>query len=284
MKTISIIVPIYNGENYIEKLVKSIRNQKVDYHIEIVSAVSKSKDNSLEIAKKLCDIAYEVTVFNHALTRHEAAEKSTGEFLVFITQDILPFNDQWLATLIEPLVSENDIVATYSRQVAYPDASTREKLIREFNYPNYDRLCNLETKEKWGRKNIYYSDAASATIRKDFFELGGYNFNVGTNEDVVYAINVINSGKSILYNSKSMVYHSHEFQLKESLDRYKLIGEFEKRHHEQLKDYSSLGEGTKLLKTLIKELLKRGKIKDLVILIFDLSTRYIGYNMGYKKG
>lgn len=284
MKIISLILPIYNGEKYIEKLVKSIRNQKVDYQIEIVAPVSKSKDNSLEMAKQLCDIAYEVTAFNHALTRHEAAEKSTGEILVFITQDILPYNDQWLATLIEPLVNENEIVATYSKQVAYPDASTREKLIREFNYPDYDRLCNLGTKEKWGRKNIYFSDAASATIRKDFFELGGYNFNVGTNEDVVYAINVINSGKSILYNSKSKVYHSHEFRLKESLDRYKMIGEFEKMHQEQLNEYSSLGEGTKLLKTLIKELLKQGKIKDLFILIFDLSTRYIGYNMGYKKG
>lgn len=280
---ISIIVPIYNGEKYIEKLVKSIRNQKIDYHLEIVSPVSKSNDNSLEMAMKLCDIAYEVTVFNHALTRHEAAEKSTGDILVFITQDILPFNDQWLASLIEPLVSENDIVATYSRQVAYPNASTRERLIREFNYPTYDRLCNLETKEKWGRKNIYYSDAASATKRKDFFELGGYNFAVGTNEDVIYAMNVINSGKSILYNSKSMVYHSHEFHMKEAYNRYKLIGEFEYMHKEQLKEYSSLGEGKKLLKTLIKELVKTGKIKDLIILIFDLSTRYIGYNNGYKK-
>lgn len=278
---VSIILPIYNGETYLDDLIRKIKSQKIEYEIEIIGAVSQSKDNSYKKAKELCDVAYMVENFNHAKTRHEAALKSTGNVLVFITQDISPYNEYWLANLVTPLLKNNEIVATYSRQVAYPDASETERLIREFNYPNYNRLCNLSTRNKWGRKNIFYSDSSSATSRDTFFNLGGYDFEVGTNEDVLYALKVINSGKSILYNSESIVYHSHNFKIKDAYKRYFLIGEFEKRYHNELQGYSSFSEGKKLLIFLVTQLLKKSKIKDLILLGVDIVTRYIAYKKGY---
>ena len=283
MDKISIILPVYNGEKYLEKLIASIKEQQVDYSVEIVAPVSKSKDNSLELSKSLCDIAYEVENFNHGKTRHEAALKATGNILVFITQDILPYDRYWLNNLIKPLLEENDIVATYSRQLAYPDSSETEKLIREFNYPDYDRLCNKNTKKKWGRKNIFYSDSCSATIKEVFIKLNGYNFEVVTSEDSLYAMNVIENGYSILYNSISKVYHSHKFEIKSAYKRYKLIGEFEKEHQNKLRDYSSMGEGKKLFGYLIRSLLKKLKIKELILLGVDVFTRYFGYKRGYSK-
>lgn len=285
MGKISIIIPIYNGEQYIENLVRKIRNQHMDnFTLEIIAPVSNSMDKSYELAKEYCDLAYIVSNFNHAKTRHEAALKSNGDVLVFITQDILPYNEKWLSELVSPLLDKsNNIVATYSRQVAYPDANYTEKLIREFNYPEYDRLCNSTTIEKWGRKNIFYSDSASATLREYFFDLGGYDFAVGTNEDVIYALNVIESDYSVLYNSKSKVYHSHNFKFREAYSRYKLIGSFEKEYEHRLKKYSSLGEGKLLLKYLLVNLISKLKLKDLSILVLDLGTRYIAYKKGYNN-
>ncbi|WP_048717629.1 glycosyltransferase family 2 protein [Bacillus sp. 522_BSPC] len=282
MKKISIILPVFNGEKYIRKLIDKIRLQKIENDFEIIAAVSKSNDRSLELCEQLCDITFLVENFNHAKTRHVAALKASGDILVFITQDVTPYDHVWLKNLVEPLFGDNDIVATYSKQIAYPYATETEKLMRQFNYPDYDRLCNNMTIEKWGRKNIYYSDASSATLKETFFSLGGYDFDVGTNEDVVYALNVIISGKSILYNSKSKVYHSHNFEVGSVYKRYKLIGSFEKRYQNDLKDYSSLGEGRKLLYFLLKNLLKRFKIKDLLLLGIDLLTRYLGYKKGYS--
>ncbi|MFT8323138.1 MAG: glycosyltransferase, partial [Bacillus sp. (in: firmicutes)] len=279
-----IILPVYNGEKYLENLISKIRNQEINYEIEIISAVSKSDDKSLELSKMLCDITFEVGDFNHAKTRHEAVEKSTGGILVFLTQDVTPYNKYWLNNLIQPLIENNEIVATYAKQIAYPNSTETEKLIREFNYPDYDRLCNKNTKGKWGRKNIYYSDACSATIKEVFIKLGGYNFDVVTNEDVIYALNVINNGYSIFYNSKSKVYHSHNFEIKNAYNRYRLIGIFEKEYNDQLSEYSSLGEGKKLLFYLVKNLLRKLKIKDLFLLSVDLVTRYIAYKKGYSEG
>ncbi|MED3964050.1 glycosyltransferase family 2 protein [Niallia taxi] len=278
---ISIILPVYNGEYYIKPLIKKIREQEISAEIEIIAAVSKSTDNSLNVCRDICDISYLVENFNHAKTRHEAAIKASGEVLVFITQDITPYDKYWLKNLVEPLIQDNDIVATYSRQIAYPDSTETEKLIREFNYPDYDRICNINSKSKWGRKNIYYSDAASATLKEEFLKLGGYDFNIGTNEDVIYALKVIGNGKSILYNSQSKVYHSHDFEMKSAYKRYKLIGSFEKKYEKELKEYSSLGEGKKLLIYLIISLSKKFKFKELIFLFLDLSIRYFGYRKGY---
>ncbi|PFP30856.1 glycosyl transferase [Bacillus sp. AFS073361] len=281
---ISVIIPIYNGEEYLFKLVEAIRSQIVGQEIEIIAAVSKSNDRSFILAKELCDLAYSVEEFNHGLTRHEAAQKSNGEYLVFITQDILPFNNMWLNELIKPLIENSNIVATYSRQIAYPGASKTESYIREYNYPPYNRLCNSYTIEKWGRKNIFYSDAASATKREDFFGLGGYNFEVITNEDVYYALNVIDSGNSILYNANSIVYHSHDFSLKENIKRYESIGAFETTISSRLEKYSSNGEGLKLVRDVSWKLLRDFNVKELMIfLLLDVPSRLFAYNKGKKS-
>lgn len=283
MEKVSIILPIYNGEEYLNNLIPKIRIQQIDMEIEIIAAVSKSKDNSLKVAQNLCDITFLVENFNHAKTRHEAALKSSGEYLIFITQDIIPYNEYWLHNLVKPLQENKEIVATYSRQIAFNDSSLTEKLVREFNYPNYDRVCNINTKEKWGRKNIFYSDASSATKKDIFLSLGGYDFEIGTNEDVIYALNVIESGKSILYNSNSKIFHSHDFHFRNVFERYKLIGGFEKKYEDKLKQYSSLGEGKKLLFHLTSSLIKGFNIKELLLLGIDMPTRYIAYKIGYKS-
>lgn len=189
---ISIIVPVYNGEKYLEKLVKKIKEQKDIFEIELIALVTTSKDKSLELSKKLFDKVIEIKKFNHGKTRHEGALSATGDILVFITQDVLPYDEYWLKNLIEPL-NEN-ITASFSRQIAYEEHSETEKIIRDFNYPDVDRICNKENKKINGRKNIFFSDASSAILKEKYFELGGYNFEVPTNEDVYLADKIVKNG------------------------------------------------------------------------------------------
>lgn len=277
---ISIIVPVYNGEKYLEKLVKKIKEQKDIFEIELIALVTTSKDKSLELSKKLFDKAIEVKKFNHGKTRHEGALSSTGDILVFITQDILPYDEYWLKNLIEPL-NEN-IVASFSRQIAYEEHSETEKIIRDFNYPDTDRICNKGNKKINGRKNIFFSDASSAILKEKYFELGGYDFEVPTNEDVYLANKIVKNGYSFIYASQSRIWHSHELSLKETYKRYRAIGQFEKMFADEIDFSKTQSEGNKLLKYLIKELIKRKKIKELIYLPFDMGVRWLGYKSGGK--
>lgn len=277
---ISIICPIYNGEQYLEKLTKKIKEQDGNFELELIALVSISKDNSLEEARKYFDKVIEVQKFNHAKTRHEGALRSTGDILVFITQDIMPYDNQWLKNLIEPL--KENIIASFSRQIAYKEHSEIEKIIRDINYPNKNRVCDKASKIINGRKNIFYSDASSAIIKDRYLELGGYNIEVPTNEDVYLANKIIESGYSFIYASQSRIWHSHQLSLKESYKRYKEIGKFEKLFADQIDFSKTESEGKNLLKYLIKELIKRNKIKELIYLPFDIGVRWLGYKMGGK--
>lgn len=275
---ISIILPVYNGEKYLKKLVEKIRDQEGNYEIELIALVSKSFDKSLEEAQKLFDKIIEVNKFNHARTRHEGAMRASGDILVFITQDILPYDNQWLKNLINPL--NKKVIAAFSRQIAYEKHSNIEKIIREFNYPNKDRICNKGMKEENGRKNIFYSDASSAIIKDKFFELGGYDFEVPTSEDVYLANKIVESGYSFIYASQSRIWHSHQLSLKETYKRYRDIGKFERMYGNEIDFSKTQNEGNKVLMCLIKELLKRKNIKELIYLPFDMGARWIGYKYG----
>ena len=196
-----------------------------------------------------------------------------------MTQDVTPYDENTVERCVNGL--EGDVVATFSRQIAYKNSSSLERIIRSFNYPEKSRICNLKTKQQWQRKNIFYSDASSSTIKEYFLAIGGYDFNCNTNEDVIYASKVIDSGKSILYNANSKVLHSHDFNIKELWNRYYSIGEFEKKYTYLFSDYTSAGEGMKLVKYATKQLLIEGEFLELIrFLCIECPIRFIAYKLG----
>lgn len=67
---------------------------------------------------------------------------------------------------------------------------------------------------------------------------------------------------------------------KETYKRYKAIGKFEKMFADEIDFSKTQSEGNKLLKYLIKELIKRKKIKELIYLPFDMGARWLGYKRG----
>lgn len=277
---ISVICPIYNGESYLKNLFLKVREQENVDFIEIIAPISKSSDNSLKEAKLYADIVYEVDSFNHGKTRHEAALKANGDYLVFITQDIMPVDNFWLYNLIKDL--NEDVIAAFSKQIAYKEHGEIEKLIRDFNYPDIRRVCNMKNKKINGRKNLFFSDASSAILKEEFFNLGGYNFVVPTNEDVVLANKIIESGKSFMYQPKSKVYHSHKLSLKDTYKRYEAIGKFEKLYSKEIDFSNTNGEGKRLVLFVTKNLLKKAKLLDIFYFGIDILVRLIGYRKGYK--
>ncbi|HFU4518379.1 TPA: glycosyltransferase family 2 protein [Streptococcus suis] len=114
MNNISIIVPIYNVEQYLSKCLESIVNQTYK-HIEILLVNDGSTDNSEEIclayAKKDRRIRY-YKKENGGLSdaRNYGIERAEGDYLAFIDSD--DFIDQeFIQRLYEAAVSENALVA-----------------------------------------------------------------------------------------------------------------------------------------------------------------------------
>ena len=84
---ISIIVPAYNEEKYIEATLRSIKKQKTDLKYELIVADSKSTDKTVEIAEKYTDKIIISPKREAAATRNAGASIAKGKILVFIDSD-----------------------------------------------------------------------------------------------------------------------------------------------------------------------------------------------------
>lgn len=278
---IDIICPLYNAEEYILNLDKSLKKQKKVKINKIYYLLTESKDKTEKILKKN-HINYELIKredFSHSLTREKKAMECTADIIVFITQDIVIEDDLWLYHLTKNIMSEK-CEAAYSRQIT--KYNNIEKYTREKNYPENSRIVSKKDIKKLGLNTFFFSDASSAIKTSVFKELNGYDKkDLPTNEDMYFAHKLITNGYKISYEAESIVYHSHNFTLKELYKRYKLTGKFMKENH-HLDEYGTTSAGGGLAKYILKRAIKDRNLKVLMRYPFDMAARLIGMKVGKR--
>lgn len=280
-KVIDIVCPLYNAEEYIEDLYKSLLIQK-DVNVgKILFLLTESKDNSEQLLKiNKCN--YEIikkSEFSHSLTREKAAMKSKADIVCFITQDVVIKDDKWLYNLTKNILKGN-CAAAYSRQIT--KYNNIEKYTRERNYPDYSFMRSKNDIEKYGLRTFFFSDAASAVDLKVFKKVKGYDSKILTiSEDMYLAYKLIINGYKISYESDSIVYHSHNFTLKQIYDRYKLTGMFFKENS-YLDNYGTNSSGVDLAKYVLKRIVKEKNIKMFFRYPFDMAARLFGMKAGKR--
>ena len=95
MYLISLIIPIYNAEEFLDNTIKSVINQSIGFdNIELILVDDNSKDNSRKVienfAKKYDNIIPFYSTTNHGYPgfgRNIGLEKSTAEFIMFMDND-----------------------------------------------------------------------------------------------------------------------------------------------------------------------------------------------------
>ena len=88
---VSIIIPVYNVEKYIERCVDSLTNQTLQ-DLEIILVDDSSTDSSLEICRKLAENDSRIKVIHKenegaGKARNAALEVATGEYIGFVDSD-----------------------------------------------------------------------------------------------------------------------------------------------------------------------------------------------------
>lgn len=276
--TIDIICPLYNAENYIEKLHNNLLKQERVNISNIFYILTESKDNTEKILLshncKYKKIKKED--FSHSLVREKAAYESKSDIVVFITQDIEIERTDWLLNLTKDI--NDDVICTYSRQIS--KFNNIEKYTRESNYPNKSYIKCKKDIKRLGLKTFFNSDASCAVNRKKFIELKGYdNKNLPISEDMYYAYKVIMNDYKIKYCADSIIYHSHNFTLNEIYERYKLTGKFFKENS-YLNGYGTTSSGFSLAKYVLKRIIEEKRFGLLFRYPFDMAARLIGMKIG----
>lgn len=185
---ISIIVPVYNVEKYLEKCVNSIVNQTYK-NLEIILVDDGATDSSGKLCDELAKIDNRIKVYhkeNGGLSdaRNYGVEKSTGEYIGFVDSDDY-IDAEMYEKLYEAIKKENVDVAECNLKIIYPD---REELFIEQNY--YNVCTKQEYLEEYLKIEKIFGSACVRLIKSDVVKK--LKFPVGKlYEDTYYAYDLI---------------------------------------------------------------------------------------------
>lgn len=280
---ISIIIPTYNAQNYLVKLLNSIKIQSIK-ESELIIIDSSSKDDTVKIANEYTNnvVIIPQNEFDHGGTRAKAAQLATGDILIFLTQDALPYDENTIENILKVFKDEK-IGAAYGRQLSYKDTNLFGKHLREFNYPDTTIIKKKSDIKKFGVKTAQLSNSFAAYRKSVLEEVGIFKDNLILGEDVYTGAKMILAGYSLAYVSEAKVYHSHSYSVWQEFKRYFDIGVFHKTEEWILKEFGKAeGEGIKYIKSEINYLLKNSAWFLLPEFLIRNGMKYIGYKLGQK--
>ena len=282
--SISVIIPTLNAERELPVLLKALREQTLPAD-EILVVDSESADRTASVAEETEGVRVlrvRRKDFDHGRTRDTALRETAGETVVFLTQDAVPADRQFLENLVRPLEQE-DVAVVTGRQLPKEDATPMERLVRTFNYPAESHIRSEADVGKMGIKAFFSSDVCAAYRRRIYEELGGFEYPLKTNEDMFFAAQAIRNGYRVAYAADARVLHSHNFSLKEQYRRNKIQGYEIERHRSLLGDVSKVSEGIRLAGFVSGGLLKQGRLISFVHFGLDCFARLFGSRAGRRQ-
>ena len=114
---LSIVVPVYNVEQYVRKCILSIINQENDLfrEIEVIIVNDGTKYKSVEQIRDLVDKYNNITLVNQqnqglSVARNNGMNKASGDYVWFVDSDDWISSDA-LKVLLPYLDGKNDIVS-----------------------------------------------------------------------------------------------------------------------------------------------------------------------------
>lgn len=277
---ISVIIPTCEAELFIQQLLNCLHNQTI-LPDEIIVIDSESKDNTVKLAQNAGAkiLTVQRKTFDHGGTRDQAFRHSTGDIVLFLTQDAMPADNHYIERLIAPFTNER-VAAASGRQLAKPDAYAYEKLVREYRYPEASSIWDQSHVAKEGIRAFRISDVCAAYRRSAYMEAGGFTHPLMTNEDMLMAADLLAKGYCLAYCADAKVWHSHNFTLMQEYRRNRLIGRFLQRYSDRLLGVSETGEGLRLVKYVLLNLARKGQLLQCMRFCMNCAARLAGNKRG----
>ncbi len=169
---ISVIVPIYNVEKYLDECLLSIQQQTYP-NLEVIMMNDGSTDGSFEIAKRYVDNDPRFHLHSQSnqglsAARNNAFVYATGDFVSFVDSDDLLAIDYY-ETLIQAIEGYDILQIGYTRT-----STTGESLTQKYPIHNYQ-----------------FVSACLRLYRRDYFIKHNLQFEVGQlYEDIIFSIDL----------------------------------------------------------------------------------------------
>lgn len=209
MPKISVIVPVYNTEKYVEKCLNSICKQKLN-DLELIIVNDGSGDNSEAIIKKWIKnnenkmkIKY-LKKENGGLSdsRNFAIPYVTGKYISFIDSDDYISED--LYSNLEKYMDKNIDLIKFKMQKVDKNGNILEKL----DGPIFEECTGEEGYEKLCTSDKFLDPACIYLYRTEFFKQNNFEYAKGTyHEDFGLTSLIILKAKNFVSSSEDGYYY-----------------------------------------------------------------------------
>lgn len=261
MKKVTVIVPVYNSEEYISRCLESILNQTYqNFNILVVN--DGSKDKSQEIINTYKEkyedkiISIEQENKGVAKTRNEGIEKANGDYIMFVD------NDDYL---------DKDYIETYINEIEKNDYDI---VVGGFKRPNENgkivKQLKLEDKEwckfmimtPWAKiyKKQYLIDNNIKFLETNLGEDNYFNLKALLMTNKIITLKYV--GYNWFFNTKS-VSNTRQKNIKQ-IELYELLNS----SYNMVKDEELLKENYKIIETVLTKY---------IIWIISYSTKGFSY-------
>jgi glycosyltransferase involved in cell wall biosynthesis len=185
-----------NEEDYLERCLNSLKNQKGCDNFEIIVVDGGSSDATVKIAKKYADTTVISKERGPSKQRNLGAKMATGSLLAFIDADTVA-SKFWLKCIAEALQDQNVACVTgplfplekIKRPYLYHIVNTLQKILVKINYPLF-----------WGASCAFRTNA--------FRKIEGFDEKLFTSEDHDISLRIRKIGK-VVFDNDILAFTSH---------------------------------------------------------------------------
>ena len=213
-ETVSVVIPVKDGERYLEELLDALAREGPD---EVLVIDSGSSDRSPQIARAAGVGLLEIdpSEFGHGRTRNLGAQSTSGELICFLTQDATPCPG-WLAAYREAFTLDANVGAAYGPHLPRPETSPMiARELTEF----FATFAPTGAATVQRAEGPAFLSNVNACYARDCWEQVRFR-DVAYAEDQAFGRDLLAAGFTKVYAPAAAVLHAHDYGALEFMRRY----------------------------------------------------------------
>ena len=197
-KLISVIIPVYNCENYLDKCLRSVLSQTYE-NLEVLLIDDGSSDSSPEICDKDSEQDARVKAFHIknggvSNARNFGMSQANGDYIAFVDSDDYIMTDMYEKLLSKASETNSDMVFCRYQKVSDDGSITEENHgLEEFIKEQDLSVFIVHT------KNLVMGSSCRILYKKSFVDSLKFNSDLILGEDLLFVLELLTSTKNIAY-------------------------------------------------------------------------------------
>lgn len=261
---LSIIIPVYNTEEYLMRCINSIVEQEVNFEYEIIIVNDGSTDKSIQIIKELGQKYNNIVIIDHKANKSLAVARKTGINSALGNYIMHIDSDDWIVAgslkKILSVIKENNYDV-----LVYEYAKSNGTNIN-FNFKLNQNKLIFDCTNKIKIIKLFMGVCVNKLIKKEIAKNLVYGEEyMNTGEDLIYSFEIYNRSNKIgLYTEPVYIYYKNpksltnlitpEKYIKAQIIVYKEVAKLFKKYNTSSKEMYNVN--SYLYKFLLIEILK----------------------------